>query len=183
MADMLNSHLSCLSKYSTFVLEECQGDETTSDRRDRSFPHYALRSQRRYMKGTAATVIKGVPNYWFSKMTPSPPFHIIPSSDSQSERSLSYLSARCQENGSGKATLYLNEVIMGHWEMSSGYWRADSWYYCYQVCQGYLVQQLRVEFLCRQKLSAGISWCWPHNRGGVCFPIQQFLQSSTGREE
>ncbi|KAI4814582.1 hypothetical protein KUCAC02_003771, partial [Chaenocephalus aceratus] len=37
---------------------ECQGDETTSDRRDRSFPHYALRSQRRYMKGTAATVIK-----------------------------------------------------------------------------------------------------------------------------
>lgn len=32
MADMLNSHL---SKYSTFVLEECQGDETMSDRQDR----------------------------------------------------------------------------------------------------------------------------------------------------
>lgn len=35
MADMLNSHLSRLSKYSTFVLEVCQRDETVSDRRER----------------------------------------------------------------------------------------------------------------------------------------------------
>lgn len=52
-----------------------------------------------------------------------------------------------------------------------------------QVCQCYLVQQLRVEFLWqandlteRIKLRAApckrISWCWPHNKDGVCFPIQ-----------
>lgn len=29
----------------------------------------------------------------------------------------------------------------------------------------------------------GISLCWPHNGDGVCFPIQQFLQSTSGTEQ
>lgn len=35
--DMLNSRHSHLSKYSTFALEECQGDEIVSDKQDRLF--------------------------------------------------------------------------------------------------------------------------------------------------
>lgn len=37
MVDMLNSCHSHLSKYSTFVLEECQRDEIVSDKQDRLF--------------------------------------------------------------------------------------------------------------------------------------------------
>lgn len=41
MVDMLNSRHSHLSKYSTFALEECQGDEIVSDKQDRLFRYEA----------------------------------------------------------------------------------------------------------------------------------------------
>lgn len=41
MVDMLNSRRSHLSKYSTFALEECQGDEIVSDKQDRLFRYKA----------------------------------------------------------------------------------------------------------------------------------------------
>lgn len=60
------------------------------------------------------------------------PHHFL--SDSQSD--LSVESIRCTfsvpriSTRSGKANVYLTEVIIGHWEISFwGHWGSDSWYY------------------------------------------------------
>lgn len=133
---------------------------------------------------------KGVPNYWFSMMTPvSPVSHYFPI--------WLAISTFCELFKCALPGKVLQESnIIFDWghrgPLRNVFWGVEAWTadttVTVQVCQCYLAQQLRRAPVIQLKRSTlihsdprrDIMMLGHHNGSGVCFPIQQFLQSATG---